>query len=41
MERLEEFAEEESSYTEQDNLQRKPIQEDIATNSLEILQTVK
>ena len=41
MERLEEYAKEESPYTEQDNLQREPIQEDITTNSLELLQTVK
>ena len=41
MERLEEYAEEESPYTEQDNLQREPIQEDITTNSLELLQIVK
>ena len=41
MERLEEYAEEESPYTEQDNLQREPIQEDITTNSSELLQIVK
>ena len=41
MERLEEYAEEESPYTEQDNLQREPIQEEITTNSSELLQTVK
>ena len=29
----EEYAEEESPYTKQDNLQREPIQEDITTNS--------
>ena len=28
MERLEEYAEEESPYTEQDNLQKEPIHED-------------
>ena len=33
MERLEEYAEEEYPYTEQDNLQREPIQEDMTTNS--------
>ena len=33
MERLEEYAEEESPFTEQENLQRYPIQEDITTNS--------
>ena len=41
METLEEYAEEESLDTEQQNLQREPIQEDITTNSSEILQTVK
>ena len=41
MERLEEYAEEESPITEQEKLQRDPIQEDITTNSLELLQTVK
>ena len=41
MERLEEYVEEESPFTEKENLQREPIQEDITTNSLEILQTVK
>ena len=41
MERLEEYAEDESPFTEQDNLQREPIQEDITTNSSELLQTVK
>ena len=33
MERIEEYVEEESPYTEQDNLQREPIQEYITTNS--------
>ena len=41
MERLEEYAEEESPFTEQENLQRDPIQEDITTNSSKLLQTVK
>ena len=41
MERLEEYTEEESPFTKQENLQREPIQEDITTNSSEILQTVK
>ena len=41
MERLEEYAEEESPFTEQEKLQREPIQEDITTNSSERLQTVK
>ena len=41
MEWLEEYVEEESPYTEQDHLQREPIQEDITTNSSEFLQTIK
>ena len=41
MERLEEYADEESPYTERDNLQKEPIQEDITNNSSELLQTVK
>ena len=41
MERLEEYVEEESPFTEQENLQRDPIQEDITSNSSEHLQTVK
>ena len=41
MERLEEYAEEESPFTEQENLQRYPIQEDLTTNSSELLQIVK
>ena len=41
MERLEEYAEEESPFTEQEKLQREPIQEDITTNSSKLLQTVK
>ena len=41
MEGLEEYAKEESPYTEQDNIQRETIQEDITTNSSELLQTVK
>ena len=41
MEILEEYVEEESPYTEQDNIQREPIQGDITTNSSSILQTVK
>ena len=40
-ERLEEYAEEESPYIEWDNLQKEPIQEDITTNSFELLQIVK
>ena len=41
MERLEEYAEEESPFIEQVNLQRELIREDITNNSLELLQTVK
>ena len=41
MERLEEYAQEESPVTETINLPRDPIPEDLTTNSLELLQTVK
>ena len=41
MERLEEYAEEESPVTEIGNLQRDPIPEDLTTNSSELLQTLK
>ena len=41
MERLEEYAEEESPVTESRNLPRDPIPEDLTTNSSELLQTVK
>ena len=41
MERLEEYAEEESPVTETGNLPRDPIPEDLITNSSEFLQTVK
>ena len=41
MERLEEYAEEESPFTEPENLPRDPILEDLTTNSSELLQTVK
>ena len=41
MERLEEYAEEESPVTETGNLPRDPILEDLTTNSSELLQTVK
>ena len=41
MERLEEYAEEESPFTEPKNLPKYPILEDLTTNSLELLQTVK
>ena len=41
MERLEEYAEEESPFTEPENLPRDPIQEYLTTNPSELLQTVK
>ena len=41
MERLEEYAEDESPFTEPENLPRDAILEDLTTNSLELLQTVK
>ena len=41
MDILEEYVEEESPFTEQENLQRDPIQEYLTTNSSELLQTIK
>ena len=41
MEMLEEYADEESPVTEQRNLPRDPIPEDLTTNSSELLETVK
>ena len=41
MERLEKYADEESSFTERSNSKREPIQEEITNNSYELLQTVK
>ena len=41
MERLEESSKEESPFTKQETLQRDPIQEDITTDSSELLQKVK
>ena len=41
MERLGEYAQEESLATETRNLPRDPIPEDVTTNSSELLQTVK
>ena len=41
MERLEEYAEEESPVTEPGNLPRDPIPEELTTHSSELLQTVK
>ena len=41
MDRLEEYADEESHYTKQNNFQKEPIQEEITNNSFELLQIVK
>ena len=41
MERLEEYADEDSLFTEWSNSKTKPIQEEITNNSSELLQTVK
>ena len=41
MERLEEYADEESLFNEQINSRREPIKEEITNNSSELLQTVK
>ena len=41
MERMEEYVEEESPVTEPGNIPRDPIPEDLTTNTLELLQTVK
>ena len=41
MERLEEYADEESPFNEQSNSRREPVQEEITNNSSELLQTVK
>ena len=41
MDRLEEYADEESPYTKRDNLQKERIQEDITNSSSKLLQTVK
>ena len=41
MERLEEYAEEESPFTEPENLPRDTILEDLTTNFSELLQVVK
>ena len=40
MDRLEEYADEESPCTEQNNLQKEPIQEEITNNSFELIQEV-
>ena len=41
MEKLEEYAEEESPVTEPGNLPRDPIPEELTTNSSKLLQTIK
>ena len=41
MERLEEYADEESPFSERSDFRREPIQEEITNNSSELLQTVK
>ena len=41
MERLEEYVDEESPFTERSNSKREPIQEEITNNSSELLKTVK
>ena len=41
MERLEEYAKDESPFTKPGNLPRDPIPEDLTTNSSELLQRVK
>ena len=41
MDRLEEYVDEESPYTEQNNFKKEPIKEQITNNSFELLQTVK
>ena len=41
MERMEEYADEESPFTERSNSKREPIQEEITNNSSELLQIVK
>ena len=41
MERLEEYADEDSPFNEQSNSWREPVQEEITNNSSELLQTVK
>ena len=41
MERLEEFADEDSPFNKQSNSKREPVQEEITNNSSELLQTIK
>ena len=41
MERLKEYADEESPFNEQSNSRREPVQEEITNNSSKLLQIVK
>ena len=41
MDRLEEYADEESPYTERNNFQKEPIQDETTNNYFKLLQTVK
>ena len=41
MERLEEYADEESPFTERSNSRKEPVQEELTKNSSELLQMVK
>ena len=41
MERMEEYADEESPFTERSNSKREPMQEEITNNSSKLLQTIK
>ena len=41
MDRLEEYADEESPYTKRDNIRKEPIQEYITNNSFKLIQIVK
>ena len=41
MERLEEYADEESPFSERSDFRREPVQEEITNNYLKLLQTVK
>ena len=41
MERLKEYADEESPFNEQSNSRREPVQEEITNSSSELLQTIK
>ena len=41
IQRIKEYADEDSPFNEQSNSQREPVQEEITNNSSELLQTVK